>query len=374
VKSKIPFIKPSFPKAEEITADYMRIIKSNWYTNFGPFEKKFTEEVAGYVGQGAQVATAANATLGIDLAVRALLVKNQETDNYVIMPSFTFAAGVEVLVSQGYTPVFIDIDVNTWQPSIKQAKRFVEQNKDKVRGILLCNVFGVGGVEVDDWENFAKMAGLPLIIDSAAGFGSEYKEGVPVGVKGDCEVFSLHATKPFCVGEGALVVSRNAELVARIRKLQNFGFNDQVIEGIGTNAKLQEINCAIGCRQLVGFSKRIQARRRTLVRYKKELSKLGASFQRNDELSAVAFASVVFHTSENAEAVLGALSQNGVEARSYYRPLHFQPIFKDKTKQADSLDVTEMIASRIVSLPVHDNMSEEDQTTIIDTIKTCLEP
>jgi len=352
----------------------MRIIKSNWYTNFGPFEKKFTEEVAGYVGQGAQVATAANATLGIDLAVRALLVKNQETDNYVIMPSFTFAAGVEVLVSQGYTPVFIDIDVNTWQPSIKQAKRFVEQNKDKVRGILLCNVFGVGGVEVDDWENFAKMAGLPLIIDSAAGFGSEYKEGVPVGVKGDCEVFSLHATKPFCVGEGALVVSRNAELVARIRKLQNFGFNDQVIEGIGTNAKLQEINCAIGCRQLVGFSKRIQARRRTLVRYKKELSKLGASFQRNDELSAVAFASVVFHTSENAEAVLGALSQNGVEARSYYRPLHFQPIFKDKTKQADSLDVTEMIASRIVSLPVHDNMSEEDQTTIIDTIKTCLEP
>lgn len=356
VKYSVPFIKPSFPSAKDVALDYEKIVASNWFTNFGPYEQEFRRKIVEFVERDVYVSTAANATLAIDLAVRALFQKSKEKTQ-VLVPSFTFAAGPEVLVSNGYTPVFIDIHKDSWQPDIVQAEEYIIKYQDKISGILLCNIFGVGNRRISEWELMAKKYKLPLIIDSAAGFGSQYDKGTYIGESGDCEIFSLHATKPFAVGEGGLIISKSSDFIDKIRSLQNFGFDNQRnIAAIGTNAKLQELNCAIGLKQLNNYEQRLENRRRSLDHYKQELIDLDYQFQDNDELSTIAFVSVLAPNADMAETVYNHLLKSGIEVKRYYTPLHQQSIFNDFAIIADSLNNTEDIASRIISLPLHDNM------------------
>lgn len=370
MKYKVPFIKPSFPEASLIAEDYTKIVENNWFTNFGPFEQRFRREAADFIDETASACTVSNATLGLDIAVRALFKGSEQSQ--VLVPSFTFAAGPEVIISNGLTPVFIDIN-DTVQPDIEQARDYVKANRGDMAGILLCNTFGTGNENIQAWEEMATEYGLPIIIDSAAGFGSEYSAGEKIGLRGDCEVFSFHATKPFAVGEGGLIVSKNESFIQKCRELQNFGFGtDRHIDHIGTNAKMQEINSAIGLRQLGGFAARLTSRRESLVIYKEGLSDQGFSFQDNDELSTVAFVSAVAPTPEAAEKVFTGLHQKSIEARRYYQPLHLEPKLAKHCLVAYSLDKTEQVASRLVSLPLHDNMVREDIEYIEQAVRDVL--
>lgn len=368
MKYKVPFIRPAFPTAAEVSEDFSAIVAANWYTNFGPYEQKFRQEAANYLGTDTYVVTAANATLGIELAVLALMYPVGGQRKEVLVQSFTFAAGPEVLIRHGFTPVFIDIDQTTWQADVRRAAAYIDANKEKVAGILFCNTFGVGNPEIAEWEKLAERYELPLVVDSAAGFGSNYSDAEKVGLRGDCEIFSLHATKPFCIGEGGLVATRNAELAEKIRRLENFGFdsNHDVAE-IGTNAKLQELNCAIGLRQLAVLDERLRARQANLARLKQLLGE-GFAFQTNDEISSVPFASVVVPAKEMRDKTLALLIEQGVEAKTYYAPLHQEPVLMSHSKLADNLTVTEAIASRIVSLPLYSEMNEDELRLIADAV------
>lgn len=368
MKYKIPFIRPSFPSSAEISEDFSAIVASNWYTNFGPYERRFRDEVSSYVGGDVHVVTIANATLGIELAVFSLLGLPSDDKKEVLVQSFTFAAGPEVLVRCGFKPVFIDVKHDTWQPDFEQARAYIKDNKEKVAGVLLCNTFGVGNQDIEAWETLAKEYKLPLIIDTAAGFGSQYFQGEYVGLRGDCEIFSLHATKPFCVGEGGLILTRSAALAKKLRQLENFGFNDDhEIASLGTNAKLQELNCAIGLRQLRGLKDKLAARQRSLTQLQAELGN-SFSFQSNDHLSSVPFASVLMPTTKARDAAIERLKGRGVEAKMYYRPLHEQTVLMSHCEQAGTLAVTEDIASRVISLPLYETMNDTDLSLIIKTM------
>lgn len=360
MKYKIPFIKPAFPSAAEVSEDFSAIVAANWYTNFGPYEQKFRTEIAQYLGEGAHVVTAANATLGIELAVLALMYPVVAERKEVLVQSFTFAAGPEVLIRHGFTPVFIDIEKDTWQADVQRAAVYIDANKEKVAGILFCNTFGVGNPEIAEWEKMAQEHNLPLIVDSAAGFGSKYSDEEMIGLRGDCEIFSLHATKPFCIGEGGLVIARNAELAEKIRRLENFGFDaHHDVAEIGTNAKLQELNCAIGLRQLALLDERLARRRANLAQLKQMLGK-ELEFQANDSISSIPFVSVLMPSAEIREKVLATLETQGIEAKTYYAPLHKESALMSRSKLADDLIVTEDVSSRIVSLPLYDSMNNEE--------------
>ena len=288
----------------------------------------------------------------------------------VIVPSFTFAAGPEMIIRNGFSPVFVDIDDTTWQPSIEQAKALLQSGELSIAGILLCNVFGVGNSNIGAWEKLADDYAIPLVIDSAAGFGSEYSSGEKLGLRGDCEVFSMHATKPFAVGEGGLVASKHPELIEKVRSFQNFGFQgDRAIHTIGTNAKLQEINCAIALRQLESYEQRLENRRHTLQFYKSNLLPEGFTFQQNDEISTVPFASILAPTGNMADKIIQHLLDNGVEVRKYYNPLHLQDGLKRYVAvSTNSLKVTENIFARILSVPIHDQMSQNDVEYVVKAI------
>lgn len=358
-----------FPTSKEIAIDYEKIVASNWFTNFGPYEKILSERSGEYIGKSVYSTTVANCTLGLEIAISELFLKDRQS---VIMPSFTFVAGAEAIIKSGFNPLMIDINKDSWQPNLEQARLILENGAQMIAGILLCNIFGVGNKEIDQWEILSKEYQIPLIIDTAAGFGSAYNIDERVGARGDCEVFSLHATKPFSVGEGGLITSKNKAFIDSFRSAQNFGFeSDRVVHRIGTNAKMQELTCAIGVRQLDKLEGRIKKRQDRYSLYVKLLAPHGYVFQENAELSTIAFVSTLVPEGVDAKEVQDTLLQTGIEARRYYTPaLHHQAIIRDvSTFQENNLVHTEYVSKRILSLPLYDDMSDEDIAFICHTLK-----
>jgi dTDP-4-amino-4,6-dideoxygalactose transaminase len=370
--SEIPFIRPRFPDPADLAQEFTEIVDANWYTNFGPKERLFAESIGKYVGPDLHVATFANGTLALIAAIRAA-VGAGDHDRYVLMPSFTFIAAAEAAVWAGYRPWFIDIDPRTWQPSLAAARTALESARDDIAGIQLANVFGVGNPDIDAWEELAAEWGLPLVIDSAAGFGSRYSGHERVGGRGDCEIFSFHATKPFAIGEGGALVTRNPEIASQAHDFENFGFaKSRECTQIGMNAKMQEISAAIGLRQLPGFDRRLASRRSVFECYREPLTALGLQFQPNADTSTLCFASACCSSPDQKASVLNSLQHHGIQARDYYNPpQHRHPYFEanQELTRSTELSVTTDVCSRIVSLPVHDHMVADDIARVISAVR-----
>jgi dTDP-4-amino-4,6-dideoxygalactose transaminase len=369
--SEIPFIRPSFPGPAELAEDFDEIVDANWYTNFGPKERQFARALGEYLGPDLHVATLANGTLALIAAIQTTLGPGTR-DSYLLMPSFTFTAVAQAALWTGYRPWFIDIDPDTWQPSAPSARAVLESSRDQVAGILLANTFGVGNPQIDTWEDLAAEWELPIVLDSAAGFGSMYADGKRVGGRGACEIFSFHATKPFAVGEGGALVSRDPRLVEQANHFQNFGFaGSRESTQLGMNGKLQEINAAIGLRQLVGLDRRLTSRRNVFQCYRTELTRAGLRFQPNAHAASLCFVSACCTSADHRAAVLASLSEHAVQARDYYNPpLHLQQYFEANPQLGSAdLPVTDDICSRIVSLPVHDDMAPDDVARVVAAVQ-----
>ena len=359
MKYKIPFIRPNFPDPNLIAGDIKKIVSANWYTNFGPYEQKLRQECIRYLNHDVSICTTSNATLALDVAIKNLFFPLSTKKRKVIILSFTFVAGGEMILANGMEPVFIDIDDN-WQPDIEQAREYLESHSDEIAGILLCNTFGVGNVLVKKWEELATLFEKRMIIDSAAGFGSLYENGEKIGARGDCEIFSLHATKPFSVGEGGLISSKNKEFIEKCREATNFGFSeDRKATHLGTNAKLGEIYCAIGVRQLARLDEKLSKRRASYAKYKNVFESLDFKFQKNMENSTIGFVPVEAPDAEFANKAIHILQDNGVQAQKYYDPLTNHPLF-DKYEKPLPLHMTNRLYERIICLPLHDDMDDKD--------------
>ena len=371
MSSEIPFIRPSFPAPEELAADFKSIADANWYTNFGPMERRFSAALADYVGQGVAAVTCSSGTVGLMAAIHAVLGPGNGS-RFLLLPSFTFVATAQAAQWCGYRPLFCDLDAVSLQPSLEDASRLAQERPGEVAGLLLCNTFGVGNPRIAEWETFAESHGLPLLIDSAAGFGSSYPSGERVGARGACEVFSFHATKPLAVGEGGAVLSRSPRVAEAVREFQNFGFSDgRDSLRIGLNGKLSELHAAIGLRQLGSLDPRVASRRRVLAHYGRSLASAGLEFQVNAERSSVCFASAVCRSPEHKDAVLRSLAAYGVQARDYYNPpVHAQAVYAQSPDAwaSSRLSTTLDVCARIVSLPVHDFMSEDDVARVVSAI------
>jgi dTDP-4-amino-4,6-dideoxygalactose transaminase len=365
---RVPYIRPEFPSAQEVSEDLAQIVAANWYTNFGRFERQFCAELARYVGADRHAATVSSATTGLMAALKLLLPDSDKRSGLVIVASYTFAAGPAAIRWAGHRPLFVDVDEQSLQPSLASAHQAIARYGDQVVGILLGNSFGIGNAEIDDWERLADTWGLPLVIDSAAGFGSQYADGSRVGVGGDCEVFSFHATKPFAVGEGGAVLCRDEELAARVRSFTNFGFVDHNAVTIGMNGKLQELNAAIGLRQLDRYERALWRRRRTFAHVRDASAGAGLEFPAGQDRSSVGATIALAQDEAHRDRLLAALHAAGVEARVYYAPaVHVQPAFADEERVSD-LAGTERVCARVLALPVHQTMSPDDLDLMVDVI------
>jgi dTDP-4-amino-4,6-dideoxygalactose transaminase len=358
----VPFLQPTFPAPADIAEDFAAISVRGIFTNGGPVETELARQLAAWIGNDASVSCLSSATAGLELALQVLI---EPRKSRVLVPSFTFAAGALAIRRCGFVPIFIDVDLTTWQPSIADAKAVIDANSD-IGGILLTSTFGVANPDIGQWEALASQNQLPLIIDSAAGFGSAYSWGEPLGSRGDCEIFSFHATKMLAIGEGGAIASRRDDVIDSINQLKNFGFDTQRESTLmGTNAKISEFAAAIGVQQLRVLPARIKARQRILRQYQTVLAPLGFMFQPGSEHCAPAFVSALLPSRSYRDAVVDTLTKGEIGCRTYYNPpLHRHRIFADTSPR--ELPATEQFASSIISLPISDTLGVD----VIDRVAT----
>ena len=366
---RVPFIRPTMPDANQLAADFESISAANWYTNFGPQERALRSGIAGFIGGSPEVVTVSNATVGLMTALAALLPRGDGADS-IATASFTFSAGAQATAWHGYRPSWIDIDPVTLQPSLDSFRRLADAD-GAIKAILLTNSFGIGNTEIAEWEAAAEALNIPLIIDSAPGFGSKYAMDEYLGMRGVCEVFSFHATKPFAIGEGGAIVTRDEELALRLREMTNFGFRGKPSEAVslGMNAKLQEINAAIGLWQLSRFEQVLHERQELLRRYEASFAGTPYGLVVGATESSGGFAPVVVDAAVDREHVLRVLDARGIDARSYYSPPVHRHEFFVPFAPIESLANTDDLSARVISLPVLPDMSDAEFERVIAALE-----
>ena len=372
----IRFLRPQLPSLDDIGRYFAAAEEERWFSNVGPCHRLLTQRLASYVGEGACCVLVANATLGLMVALRALLDRSARRASEVIVPSFTFAAVVDAVTWCGLEPVFADLEPKTWHLDPEQLELAIEKRGERLAAVVACSTFGTAPpIAVRHrWQAACARAEIPLLVDSAAGFGARDEAGQPLGRQGDAEVFSFHATKPFGMSEGGLIVTEDVDLAAEMSLLINFGLDDRrsPLRRHGLNAKLSEVHAAIGLAVLDGYDHVLGRRRALASQISRPLERVGFSFQPASERSTWQFIPTLAPSGETRDAVLAQSASTGVELRTYFAPpLHKSEPFAS-SKRLNRLPVTEDFTRRILSLPLANDLTDDEVDRIVQCVLRAL--
>ena len=371
----IRFQAPRLPPVEDIAAYFARADEIRWYSNRGPCHELLVERLEAHLD--VRCVPLANATLGLMLALRALVGGGGDRRREVLLPSFTFAATINAVLWAGLEPVFVDVDERSWHLDPAQLEQALAVRAGSTAAVLACSTFGMPPPAAHRvaWEDAARAAGVPLIVDSAAGFGATGDDGALLGRQGDVEVFSFHATKPFAIGEGGLVTTTDDELARRMLRLTNFGFESGVVDGdVGLNAKLPEWSAATALAVLDGYDDVLAHRRACARRMLDGLEVHGYQHQSGTEGAAWQFVPVLAPSAAVRAAALETARRNDIEVRTYFSvPLHRMPAFAS-VPSVGGLRCTDDLAERALSLPMANDLSRDDMDAIVASLAEATVP
>jgi dTDP-4-amino-4,6-dideoxygalactose transaminase len=369
----IPFLKPQLPTVDAVAAYFSRSQEVHWFSNGGPCHALLVQRLEAMLGRQLRCVPLANATLGLMLGMRAMVERVDPRRREVLLPSFTFAATVNAVLWAGFKPVFVDVESESWHLCPEALS--VALRSGTAAAVLACSTFGTPPPQHvrDAWREAAQKEGLPLLVDSAAGFGARDEGAELLGDSGDAEVFSFHATKPFAIGEGGLFVTSDETFAVRVERLANFGFEDGVVHRTaGFNAKLAEWPAATALAVLDGFEGIVNARRAAADDLLEALEPHGFLRQRCDGTPAWQFVPVLAPSSADRDRAHARATAAGVELRTYFSvPLHRMPAFED-IRHAGPLETTDELAARILSLPMANDQTPAQRELIVDTLVTAV--
>lgn len=369
--TRLRYQRPQLPPLSAVARYYEMSEAAHWYSNGGPCHELLVERLESRMANGALALPVGNATLGLMVALAAVTQDLSPERDLVITPSYTFAAAISAILWTGRQPLLIDVDPLTWQPDPRALERALNEHGRRVAAVLVTSTFGCPApADVRArWNAAAAQASVPIVYDSAAAFGAITETGEWLGAQGDVEVFSFHATKPFATGEGGMVATRSRALRERMARLVNFGFDSdrRVIDPLGMNAKLSEIQAAVCLAALDGFDDVLTARRTRAAFLKAALEPRGFVFQAGCERSTWQSVPVLAPDAATREAVRARATRHDVEVRAYFEtPLHLHPPFQ-QFQRAGSLEVTDDLAARCLSLPMANDLRDVDLERIIAT-------
>jgi dTDP-4-amino-4,6-dideoxygalactose transaminase len=349
----IPLLIPDMPTADELLPWLQRIDAARWYTNFGPLARELETQLAGRFGERAgQAVSVANCTLGLELTLAALGLRSGAR---VLIPAMTFVATATAIMRAGMQPVLADIDEDNWSLSPWLARDAVRTRS--IDCVMPVATFGCEQ-DVQAWDRFAAESGIPVVIDAAGAFGNQ-RAGEHVH-----QVFSLHATKSLGAGEGGFMLTGDAELAARVRRLSNFGIElpSGIAGAAGTNAKLSEYHAAVGLAALAAWDERAARRRALARRYEAVLRQASAEleFQSRSAEGVYTIFPVRLPKAADPASVAVSLAAQGVETRRWYYPLLSEHPAFSGAESSGELTTARRLSGRILGLPFHLHLSEGD--------------
>lgn len=362
------FQRPQLPRTTEIDG-YLALARTErWFSNGGPCWRLLRARLAERAG--ASCVPVSSGTTGLMAAIAALRERTPTRRSEVLLPSFTFPATLQSALWCGLRPRFLDIDADNWHLDPGQLEEELDRSRDNVALVIAVSAFGTPAPAEtrDRWERACAAAGVPLLVDSAAGYGAVADDGRAVGAQGTVEVVSFHATKPLAIGEGGAVFARDRSLIERIERTVNFGFGDErlIVSPLGINGKMSELHAATGLAALDHHDEVLAARRRMAGKIMR-LGGAGVQWQGGYERSTWQFVPVAFGDGRARQERLREHSAT-VELRTYYEPLHLMPPFAGVPVALSGLERTEDLASRILSLPMANDLTPAELGSIAEVI------
>lgn len=351
---------PTLATLQEVDAYMEKVWVSGVMTHNGPLVQQFERDFSAWSGVEKTVAVC-NGTLAIQLAIRALdLPKGGE----IITTPFTFIATFSSILYEGYKPVFVDIDPETLNIDPKKIEAAIT---DKTVAILPVHVFG-NPCDVESIDVIAAKHGLKVIYDAAHAVGVKIN-GKSIFTFGDASATSFHATKLLNTSEGGGVIAKSAGVDERLRELRFFGYNTaKDVVRIGTNAKMTEVNAAIGLANLKYIDAIINDRRAKYGLYKQILSGIpSVGFQKIDESCNCSYFPIILKSETLLVKVESALKANNIFARRYFWPS--VNTYKTICLDAARCPLSEDISNRILCLPLYYTLPVEDVKAIAENIK-----
>lgn len=364
---KILVTKSSMPAFDEYIEEIRELWDTHWLTNMGVKHVEFQKQLSEYL-QVSNIELFTNGHMALELALQALNIHGE-----VITTPFTFASTTHAIVRNGLTPVFCDINEDDYTIDTSKIEALIT---DKTSAILPVHVYG-NICNVEEIDRIAKKHGLKVIYDAAHAFGETY-DGKPVGDFGDVSCFSFHATKVFNSIEGGAACYKDKDLGTALYRLKNFGIRDQeTVDGVGANAKMNEFCAAMGICNLRHIEEEIQKRKQIFERYLKHLTgveglrlnSFNAKTQCNYSYFPIVVEEKLYGTSRNE--IYDYLAQHDICARKYFYPLTSDFDCFHGRFDSSLTPVAVHMSKRVLSLPLYADLEMETVDRICELILQC---
>lgn len=346
-------VRPDHPPFSSFARELRDMIRSGNVTNNGKYVQEFEKALEWHFD--APVAVFNNGQSALMAMLDAADVRGRE----VIVPSFTFCATPHAVMWAGGMPVFADIESETLCMNGVAIRSLFTK---KTAAILAVDPYGIQ-CDVSALET----NGVSVFIDSAPSFGSS-----PNKTRGDAQVFSFHATKPFSTMEGGVLVTKDLDLLERAKQIRNFGQDaNGECNMAGFNGKMMEVSALIGLHQLRTWNDRVLHRKSHAADFAVMLMGIpGVTVVTAPSRQAPIwlYRPILIDEEEfgmSRDMVVEELAKRGIYARVYYRPCHMMPCYRNENIR---LPVTERISSRVIALPVYNDFSQSEMKHIADTI------
>ena len=380
MRSFIHFAQPLFGKEEKI--EILKALDSGWVT-LGPRVKRFEEDFAKYVGAKHAIAVS-SCTAALHLS---LLAADIGKDDEVITTPFTFAATSNTTIHAGATPVFVDIDPQTFNINTNKIE---EKITKKTRAIIPIH-YGGQPAEMDQIFKIAKKYKLKVIEDAAHAVGTEYK-GKRIGSIGDLTCFSFHPIKNISTGDGGMITTNNKSYAEKLMKLRLHGMGKDAwkrhssagswkydISVAGFKYNMTDIQAALGIHQLKKLDRFIETREKYAKMYNEMLSnipEITLPFVSPNIRHARNLYTVMIDTKSlriNRDELVEELKKANIGVSVYFIPLYHFSFYKKLGYRKGDFPVAERVYSSIISLPVYPKLKREDimyvSKTLIGLIK-----
>ena len=343
---------------------------SNWIAPLGFNVDAFENEMASYLDSTSACALASGSA-ALHLALRILGVKKGDK---VVCPSLTFAASANAILYQNATPIFVDVNPNTWVIDVELLENSFKKHRPKA--FITVDLYG----QSCDYEpiiELCKKYNVALIEDAAEALGSTY-QGKKLGNFGEMGILSFNGNKIITTSGGGMLVSDIEDYVKKARFLATQARESDLHyehKELGYNFRLSNLLAAIGRGQLKQIEFFVNKRRQIFSNYFNALSTIdGFNFMDEAEycrsnrwLTTLTINSNKLEISR--DDIINTLASENIESRPVWKPMHLQPLYKGcGYVRSNDRDVSAELFEKGLCLPSGSSLSEEDQSRIIDII------
>jgi len=384
--TKIPLGKP-YLKTEVILEEIKKVLDTKWISG-GPTIAKFEEAFGSYLGGGYPVAVA-NGSIAIEMAlVRLNNGERYKEEDEVIVPSWSWVASGFSPLMVGATPVWCDVN----EYGVPTVESIESKITDKTKAIIIVHQMGVP-CDLDEINKLSEKYNIPVVEDTACGFGSEYK-GIKLGNSKNICTFSLQARKCLTTGEGGIVVARTEEEAAYFKSCRSFGTSISPLERdraqfllkesfniVSSNYKISDITAAVGLAQIKYFDEEITLRNQNGNFYDRlvKIDLKGYAVPANlvpEYTTKYNWQNyhILLNKKFNRDQVVDLLRKEGIGCKWDIQAIHAEPVFKGKfDKDTDNLPGTMNFHNHGLWLPFFAEITEEEQVHVIATLKGILD-